>query len=44
MAQKSSLNKNGELDKLAFNEFLNKLGVFLATQEIRNAFCSFDKD
>jgi len=38
------LNKNGTLERLEFNEFLNQLGVFLATQEIRNVFDNFDAD
>jgi len=35
-------NKNGVLDKLEFNEFLTKLGVFLATQELRTVYDHFD--
>lgn len=35
-------SNTGSLDKQEFNEFLNKLGVFLATQELRTVFDKFD--
>jgi Ca2+-binding EF-hand superfamily protein len=35
-------NQNGTLERQEFNEFMNKLGVFLATQELRTVFDHFD--
>lgn len=36
------MNNNGILEKLEFNEFLTKLGVFLSTQELRTVYDHFD--
>lgn len=36
------MNKNGVLDKLEFEEFLAKIGVFLTTQELTTVYNNFD--
>lgn len=37
-------DQNGTLGKLEFEEFMSKLGVFLARQELRTVFDTFDKN
>jgi Ca2+-binding EF-hand superfamily protein len=40
--QEFDINGNGCLDKLEFEEFTRKMGVFLSTQELRVVFEAFD--
>lgn len=40
--QEFDVNGNGSLDKLEFEEFTRKMGVFLSTQELRVVFEAFD--
>lgn len=37
-------NQDGVLQKLEFEEFMSKLGVFLARQELRVVFDNFDQN
>ena len=40
--QKFDINRNGTLEKLEFEEFLSKLGIFLARQELTAVYNAFD--
>ena len=38
------IDKDGTVDKIEFEKFLAKIGVFLKTQELRNIYNHFDKN
>ena len=40
--QEFDRNRSGTLDKLEFEEFITKLGIFLATQELTTVYNHFD--